>query len=257
MKTALFLRTFDGDAEWLHYCLRATTKYCRGYSFLAIVYQPGSLEAKKEVRRWKDERGHRIFPDGIREYDDTEGWDILQGNGYLHQQVSKMRADQFVPPETDYISHYDSDCTFLEEHTPEIYIRDGKPLMLYTPYSFLQNATPWEAPTSNALGEPVESEFMRRFPITYPVALYDAARKHLKGLHNRTLSDFVKTSGVFSEFNYMGAYAWKFMHDQFRWLHTEQEDFGSMPLKQYWSHGGVTPQFREELNAVTEDWNKR
>ncbi len=258
MKTAIFIRTYDGDNEWLYFCLRSLTKYCRGYSFLAIVYQPGSVATKKQVKRWRSEKGDRYFDDGCREYDDADatGWEHLGHDGYLHQQVSKMRADTFVPPETDFICHVDSDCTFLEPHTPEIYFHDGKPIMLRTPYRILPDDVPWQAPTSTAIGEPVEFEYMRRFPIVYPVKLYSLARDSIMIRHNRTLSEFVASVGAFSEFNYMGAFAHLFMKDSFHWIDTETEPFEPLPLKQYWSHGGIDGDDGHKLAETIKDWNK-
>jgi hypothetical protein len=79
----------------------------------------------------------------------------------------------------------------------------------------------------------------------------------LTARYNRSISEFIASIGLFSEFNYMGAYAFNKMNDRFHWIDTEHEPFENLPLKQYWSHGGIQEEQKKELVATISDWNSQ
>jgi hypothetical protein len=62
------------------------------------------------------------------------------------------------------------------------------------------------------------------------------------------LARFIERTQSFSEFNYLGAWAWKNHHDRYSWLDTTCEPLPYHNLRQFPSHHGVTPEIRAEID---------
>lgn len=163
--------------------------------------------------------------------------------GFMRAQISMMSGD-LLCPSADYVHLLGSDCVLWDEFTPEQWMKDGKPLMLYTSYSVV-GQVPWRAGTERILKFPVEHEFMRRLPLIYPKELFPALRWHIEKVNRLPFEGFIYDQfraghRDVSESNLLGAFAFKYRPDLYTWMLTDK-GFPKQPhpLVQFWSHGGL------------------
>lgn len=154
--------------------------------------------------------------------------------GWLMQQYFKMTAYHYS--DADFIMFSDSDNFFDHPINVQDLVKDGKPEILYTDYKKLPDAIIWKEPTDKFIGEPQEFEFMRRLPLIY----------HRKTLVNiarfaPNLQHIIMTSHKFSEFNAMGAYAFKYEKEDYNFVNTEGWQYVEPHSIQVWSHGNKLP----------------
>jgi hypothetical protein len=229
----IFIRTYPGDYEWLSYCVRSIEKFARGFRKVWIVSpEPIFLPANMpgfETKMINDE----------------------SEDGYLAQQITKLYADVITDYQADYILHIDSDTLLTRPITPEnFFSREGLPVWLYTPYSEIQ--TPWQPVTEKFMGEAVEYEFMRRFPILVPKWLLSRIREFCHATHGMVMTNYIKMQPYrsFSEFNALGAFAYRYHRSMFQWINTVkdllQEPFG----RQFHSWSGITDEVKKEINYI-------
>jgi hypothetical protein len=164
---------------------------------------------------------------------------------YLGQQVTKLNADLYS--DADFICHIDSDTVWLHDVSPKDFIHKGKAIIYYEPYDKIGEC-PWQPIVEEAIGWKPEFEFMRRPPHTFPRWIYKEMRDHLQATHKVPFDTFVSTrpDRRFSEYNTLGAYAWKHHRDKFDWRYPERD---KPTVRQFWSWGGIEFN-REELNKL-------
>lgn len=239
----IFIRTYPGDYKWLDYCLKSIAKFCTGFRKVWIITpqcnpQPeGSLLLKNGsliAVQWKEMQ------------DETQ-------DGYLAQQITKMYADVITGYQPDYILHVDSDVIFTRPTTPVDFLSDGKPIAYYTPYTAIE--TPWQPITEKFLNDKVEFEFMRRFPILMPRWIYPRIREFCHKTHGVIISDYIRMqpARAFSEFNAMGAYAYKYHREMFRFINTLEITLPMPQAIQFHSWGGITPEAKNKLDVIFSD----
>jgi len=220
MKYAIFIRTYAGDYNWLIYCLRSLKKNAPGVPiYIATSSTPDTHLFEAYGAHWAGS-GHDHADD------------------YVGQQITKMKADQFVTCDLEYVIHIDSDTVLLDSF--DKIFKDGKPYMLRTPYDQLPPEVPWKASTEKHLGWGVSHEYMRRFPLVYPFGLYKELRQHL-AVKNGGFENWVRTieRRDVSEFNLLGAFAFENNHDDFVWIDTDRDELPPLIVKQNWSWGGI------------------
>lgn len=229
----IFIRTYPGDYDWLYYCLLSIRKFCTGFRKIWIV-----SPAQEPV--W--------FVPG-----DRMEWKVLNEESedhYLSQQIHKLYADVITDYQADNILHVDSDVIFHTPCTPEHFFsgHTGKPFWYYTSYSEIQ--APWQPITEKFMGEPVEFEFMRRFPLIVPRWLYAKLREYCHIKHGMIISAYIRLqpNRAFSEFNALGAYAFSRHRDKFEWLNT-LETLPPPLAKQFHSWSGLTPDKKVEIES--------
>ena len=121
--------------------------------------------------------------------------------------------------------------------------------------------TPWVPAlkfiTERSLGIPCPCETMRRFPFLYPRWLYADTRARISAVNGTTFEGYVFTAtnigGAFhgySEFNSLGCNAKERHADKFFLYDSAHGGLKPSKVKQYWSHSGLTPREREELEGV-------
>lgn len=230
MKTDIFIRSYRGDFAWLNYALKSCSISAEGFNTTHVVVPIQD----KDLLNLTREHVHSCHQ---------------HCNGYLHQQITKLKADEYSS--ADVIWHIDSDTIFKRTVTPQEFIKDGKVIMFYEPYSRLDCR--WQAITEAAVGFSVENEFMRRPPHVYPRWLYGEVRAHLDKVHGNW-EKFIasRQNNEFSEYNVMGAVAWQFFRDRFEWVLPEySESF----VQQYWSWGGIDNSRQEIEDILTKAVN--
>ena len=235
IKVDIFIRSYHKDLNWLSYCLASIDKFCTGFRVVVVV--PKSTWSRAQYLRDSFES---IRFEQCDDYRDD----------YLGQQVTKLHADFFT--DADFISHVDSDCIFTRPVSPEDLIGSGKPRILMLPIAKLSRQKPWLGPTEEFLGWKVNYDFMQHPPFSYPRSLYGDLRNYSLEMHGLSLEQYVmaRPPRGFSEYNVLGAYAYKWRQDQFNWLDVSLEDPGEHSCRWYWSWGGITPAIFREIKAL-------
>ena len=219
-ETDIFLKTYSRDAEYHAYCLKSIEKFCSGF---------------RSVRVINDEHPQ----------------------GYLWQQAVKMDADRLTwregDSEDDFFLMTDSDTLFTEPVTPESFMREGKPIWLYTPWTpeMLDHAgmRAWQKVMKDFTGVEPHAEFMRRQGFMFPRKVLASMRDYCFEHHGKSLCEYIMNSGAFSEYNALGFYCWLHHHDEFYWLDTSKEELPPLRLKQFWSWDSVEKNLTE-INEI-------
>lgn len=196
--TDIFIKTYSRDHEYLKYCLASIEKFCTGFRQVVIV-------------------------------------DSEHPQGYLDQQVQKLSAHYRT--DADFILFTDSDTLFTQPVTPDTFMVDGKPIWIHTPWTpELRAAVPWFEPMRKFAGEDTPSEFMRRQGFMVPRQALEALQLFCWAKHKCPLEDYIMGEKIFSEYNSLGAYCWKFMHDRFHWVDSSKDELPALVVHQAWSH---------------------
>ena len=214
MSTAIFIKSYAKDFKWLNYCLKSIDKYVEGYSEIILILDEGSNTSLHELKE---------IPFNLR-----IEWVKKEGNGYIFQQYCKLTAHHYT--NADKIMFVDSDCIFtfpvnLRE-LPEL------PELLYTHYNSVGDAICWKLCTEKVIKQPIEFEFMRRNGLIYHRSTLENFEKFVG-----ELKYYVLNQNTFSEFNALGAYAWIYEREKYKWVNTLTEPFNEPIVHQMWSHG--------------------
>lgn len=237
MTADIVVKSFSGDLERFKYCVRSIQKLALpAFRRLVLIVPASDVHAFQAL----------TLPSGTYLVASKEpAW----AEPYLTQQVQKLCA--FLFTDANYILHVDSDCIFTKPVTPEMFMRDGKPIWYMTPYtSGLE--VPWEQITAKFMQAPVEYEFMRRFPFLVPRFLHEAIAEFCQETHGTSLTDYIlsQPGRSFSEFNALGALAYAKFRDKFYWIDTTKEEIPEPVLIQKWSHAPFTDADKAEFEEI-------
>jgi len=218
------IRTYEKDRDWLMYCLASIRKWEPDISITAVAPV-----------------GHDVGCPATHV-------EPMNPDGYIDQQYTKLNADLYIPSTATHVIHMDSDCMMTGRLSGMMV--DGKPMMLKTPYSQLDDqAKIWQSVTANYMGFNPDYEYMRRMPLVYPIGIYKRVRDYLSERNGPMEDWFPNIEGrKLSEFNILGAYAEKFMAEEFHWIDTSKEELPPLVARQGWSWGG--------LDAVRAEWKE-
>jgi len=223
MSIAIILRSYEGDFNWLHYSARSITKYVTGVDEKILITPVGQAPDAETLSH---------FDRHIQTVEDC--------HGYIAQQIGKMTAWQYT--DCEHLLYTDSDCPYTQPFDARSRITDdGRVVLWRSPWNEVAEwGWFWRDVIERYTGIRPDWEYMRRQPIMHRAATVKAMTEHWPHL----LTDCKTiTNGEFSEFNFMGLYAdlYDSQHYHFR------QDAPETPCAQYWSHGGLTPEIREEL----------
>lgn len=247
-KTEILIVSYEKDYDWLKYCLKSCVKHARGFHGITVVVPI------------RDEARFRPLCDA---YDvRLKLFDEVEGKGRTQQQVVKCCADQYVSDTAEFVLHMDSDCIWNVESTPGNYFVHGKPVYLKRTYASLcdperkvnSDCAQWKSVAEKALGFPIQWYTMCRHPTVFPRSFYPEFRQWIECQHGQPFEEWVMAQHKpfpdgFTEFPTMGAFAHEFFNDKFHWIDCEK--FPDQPdrMKQFWSHGGVTPEIKEQIEG--------
>lgn len=232
MTVDLFVKTFPSDYEWLKYCLHSIQRFATGFRRVVVVASNGFPP-----------------PTGTNE---TVFHVHEPTNGYLHQQVVKMHADQFT--DAEFVLQLDSDTIFTRPVCPEDFIVDNRrPRWLYTPYTSIASGDgqTWKQPTAKIMMRPVANEMMRRHPFCIPAWALREFRAWMWRIHGMSIETYIMSQAdrEFSEYNALGAWLWFHHHDKVEWQNTD-ENMGTTFVHQHWSVSGLSEAIRENLERA-------
>lgn len=239
MKYAIFIKTCGRDIDWIKPCLKSISKFVSSFDEIVIV----APEKDRNCFMALGLTAERL----VFEHEPTN-------DGYTWQQVVKLYADTYT--DADRILFVDSDCVFFIPVTPEYFLKNGKPYLLYTAYSELGQEVPWRGGSEFVIGKDVPYEFMRRHPMMYPRETLKAFRDYIENTFKMPCRDFVlkfANKKRLSEFNILGAFSFFIRHDDFVWYDTAQGLHPPDCLHQFWSYGGVDGvENKEKLAELSE-----
>lgn len=245
MNVSLLIVTYRRDFPYLKYCLRSIATFADGFDPVLVVPNQHFDEAVALTRE-------NCFNCRVSS---GEEW---EGKGFLWHEAQIVRADEWCP-KADLIAHMDADCIFTEKCTPDAYMHDGKPVMIYASYDWLfkqqANLMNWKVAAQNALGFEVENEFMRRHPSIHIPEAYKKTREMIEDHHRKPLDEYIKEQKntfpqTFAEFPTIGAVAWKFFNEKYQWINQETEPWPHNPMRQAWSHREPTAEDMAEFRRL-------
>lgn len=215
----IFIKSYRKDFVWLKHALNSITRNVTGYNNVILLIPIADKELFDT----------RVLPDRTLVHYVSD-----EGDGYLRQQYYKLTAHKYSF--ADYILYGDSDCFFDHKIDLQDFIAGGKPEILYTDWSKVGDAICWRDPTERVMGEPVPFEFMRRNTCIYH-------RQTIVNLNNwkPDLESIVMKSKHFSEFNLIGAYAFKFEGMYYNFINTDNWTYTDPKAVQIWSHASKEP----------------
>lgn len=210
--TTIFIKSYHKDYRLLYYALKSIPLNVKGnYDVLLML-----------------DNGHEL-PDHFKEVLNNVRVVYVEreGKGYLFQQHCKISAHKYT--NSEYIMFSDSDCIFDHEINVDDFIADGKPEILYTDYSKVDGAIIWKKPTEDFMKESVQYEFMRRNNCIYHKSTLESIWNY-----EPNLKYIILNSERFSEFNVLGAYAFKFENDKYNFVNTDNWSYVPPKGVQLW-----------------------
>ena len=227
----IFIKSYRKDFNWLNYCLMSIKRNVTGYSNVILLIP----EADKHLFDTRD-LPERTLIHYVNEY----------GNGFLFQQWCKINAPAYSF--ADFILFADSDCFFDHPIDLQYYVADGRPEILYTEWAKVADAICWKGVTENLIECPYE--FMRRNCL-----IYHRDTLVRLGEYFPDLERLIMASATFSEFNLIGAYAYKFERNDYNFINTDNWVYTEPKAVQFWSHatkeeGASELQLREYIRIL-------
>jgi len=259
MRTAIFIRSYAKDAPWLEYALWSIQRFAKGFAYVVVTVPQYDRDIFLPiVGRWSA-RLHAAFES--------------PNKGMLHGEMRLCHADELCA-DADFILFMDSDCIFVEPACPSDYFVGGKPVLVCERYDKLfaspdpgaqAAARQWRPAVQQALGFAPTHETMRRHPAVFHNGLFAPFRAAVAQQTGKPFDEYVLSCRneypqTFAEFDSLGAFAMAacpdlyFIADVDKVDATVLSDSGAPVLapkmRQFWSHGGIAPEIREELERV-------
>lgn len=235
MNTHILIFSCPHDVPYLEYCLRSIDKFATGFTGVTVAVD------KRDVNAFDDLARKHTF--NLLTYDGPE--DRIKG--HIAHQAEKCRADIYVPPDTDLVAFIDSDCVFVEPVSPSDYIHDGRPELVIERFDSI-TGNPWQAPTQEIIGRPVDYECMRRHMIIHYTKMFPELRAKVESVQGMEFVPFILTRkptfpwGV-SELCLMGAFVlmgeWIGKYDIIDITGKKPHPPSSKKLVQFWSHSPI------------------
>ena len=214
MKTVdIFIKSYSKDFKLLYYSLKSLTKFVTGYNKILLLipedekylFDINGLPERTEIHY-------------VKEY----------GDKYLLQQWFKVSAYKYS--QADFILFSDSDVIFDHEVNVMDYVSNDTPQILYTHYDKVGPAIIWKQCTETFLNTKIEFEFMRRLQLIYHRETLVKISEMYQNLEYSLMN-----SGHFSEFNFIGAWAFINEKDKYSFVNTDNWNYVPPMGIQLWS----------------------
>ena len=224
----------------LQYALRSIQKFARGFSACRVVIPRQDIPAMDSMVF--------VFPPDFKDGFPivVDGFDEWPNQGMLHHMHIIMHADQYCP-DADIIMHFDSDWVFTKPVTPQDFLVEGKPLIMYGSFDWLVNQVQgnlkmWQDATENAIGKPVPIETMRWPRLLFWRDLYPMARREIEMWTGKNMVEFMRAQRnefpqTFCEYVTLGNVAWRYHREKYFWRDQKTHGFPEpWKVHQAWSH---------------------
>jgi hypothetical protein len=239
-RTAIFIKSFPGDYQWLTHCLRSIRKFCTGHHEVVL--------AIPEDAPFQVENERVVFANC---WNETTKGPHQPTAGYWHQMYVKLCADLHCP-DAEVILYLDSDCVFKWPFDVSEMFVDGKPKLLRRSWEEAGGGIHWREPAEHALGVPCKYDTMATHPSVYWSDTVRATREAIEKRHNQKLQYYIRSRKQFIEFVTLGNYALQHEPERYHVVECGPDDGYPRPLQQFWSHGG----FGDSDAKVIEDMLK-
>lgn len=231
MTTAILIKSYSGDFEWLAACLRSIQKFGTGFQEIVVV-----IPDTDNLDHLTAERVVKVSE---------------RGDGYMFQQVVKLHADRYT--DADFVLIVDSDSLFIKPFTPATFMEGDRPIWIHKPWEDLEDyiRVAWHDVMLKCVGEAPTQEFMPRIPQMIPRWAFQAFHNFMVAKHAVETEHYIlsQPERCFSEFNCLGFYLWLRHHDRFVWINSS-ELIPPAVVRQFWSWGGMTDEIRKEIELV-------
>lgn len=224
MSVSIFIRTYHRDIKWLNYCLQSIHKNLVGWSEIIICIPTGQESLLSHLT------SENVVTCKTYKQD------------YIGQQISKLEAYKHC--KGDYIFFVDSDVVFYKGADIRDYFSDNKPVILYDKYENVGEAICCKPIVEKLFKDNVEYEFMRRPGQLFHKSTLENFATNFPDIENYAIN---QPNRDFSEFNYLGFFAWKHEHENYKFVNLETEPIPKTHCKQYWSYSNLTEQERLEI----------
>ena len=246
----ILIVTHAKDLPWLRYAMMLIEHHLTGFSGVTVAVP------EHELHQFIGLGKASVVP-----------YPEVRGKGMLQHMAKMAEADELVPAGTAFVMHMDADCMFHTSSTPEDFFTDGKPDYLFRPYHSLISVDPlnpgskvisdcyqWKTHTEQQLGFRCPDYTMTRHPTVFPIEFYKHYRDFLSFVHRQPYTDFFLSGRNEHpqdrmDFTAMGAWAKRYIGDRFNWIDVSAGSYPADRLKAYWSHGGITPEIRHEIEG--------
>jgi len=228
---SIFIRTYEGDIEWLRYCLLSIHRNLVGWDEIVICIPKGQ----------ESKLAGLITTERV----------VLSPNykdDYIGQQISKLQSFRHI--QGDFVLFVDSDLIFHPCANIANYFRDGKPVILKESYDRLVARHPklkmarWQKVVAKIFNEVPRYEYMRRAPQLFYRTTLENLHQAFPGLEAYAIR---QPKRLFSEFNILGFYVEKHEASNYALIDLEQEAFPANPSTQHKSWLGITPETFAQL----------
>lgn len=252
----ILIVTHAKDMPWLQLCMESIERFCTGFQGVTIAHPVHQLEIFKQAAL--------DFDWHCRLY----AYEEVPGKGMIQHMVKMAEADLIVPPETKWVLTCDADCIFTMPTRPEDYFANGKPYYLVRTWDSLTAQDPdnpgakvvsdcyqWREPTAKQLGFDPAMYTMCMNTNVFPVEFFGHYRAHIEKMHQQPFAQWMLSGrNEFPQdrmdFTAMGAWAWQYMHEYWTWIDVDKQPYPADRKRAYWSHGGVTPAIRKEIEGL-------
>jgi len=225
MKTSIITVTYDKDLEFLKYNLKSIKKFCQGYHENIIVIDDHNNDCTK-TRKYLDSIEQKYIVNNEAKHLPI---------GYIRQQYMKYFMDDYLGS-IDYVCSVDSDNIFNGNNEPSCFFNNGLPVIGMQKWSDMKCHS-FRQCANKTLGFDVPYNFMRRMPLVYPLWLFKEVRDYIEKEHSQSFLSYFRNLKHTSEYNILGAYAYKFHRDSFYWVDVidDKEEWKSLavPCTQY------------------------
>lgn len=251
--TEVLIISYSKDFQWLVMALRCAFKHLSGFQGITVAHPNHEATLFKTLLDQFDVRLH--------------GYDELPCKGHITHMAMMASADTFLPAGTKYFLTTDSDGMFHTPSMPEHFAWNDKPYWIVRSWDSLITEDPtnpgskvisdnmqWRGPTHAQLGfdPPVFSMCMN--VQLMPLDVLASYRQHVESIHRKPfMSYMVEGRNEFPpdrmDFTALGAFFYKYHHDRFHWFDVSHPPYPKDRKKAFWSHGGITPDVREEIEG--------
>jgi hypothetical protein len=244
MKADIVIVSHKADLGWLWYSLRLINKFWQTDSRVIVRLEE---DCREIVESWQ-----LFWP----EFYYVKPWP----DGYTFQMYQKMTADDFTDAEL--IILWDSDVMLSGPANLGWIFWDGKPIIEYEEWREAETHSEkvWRGPTSLMMGLDLDKEYMCGVPFIYWRETFSKCRIQIARTHRRSFFDCIYSEVPFraenflahpiklADFEALGLVAAKLEPERYLFRHNSDRP-KDWPWRLYWSHGGLTPEIKAELDS--------
>ena len=263
----LFIKTWEGDAKWLPYCLLGFDNNAKDFRQLNLLtdkgYRPDISTSNLPVKVIETDFTEAGYIENPPFWGVTGEGEVIQkaprGPGYYWQQALKMSWPEFS--DADAVAIYDTDTIAWGQFSFLDLTLGGRPYWRTRSYQLENVNSVWKDCVTSFLGDKVNTNYMPRLPFPSRLFTREATigfAAEIKKRYGKSLIDFFRPSSdgpMLSEYSLFGAYLDKINRHGYLMVDSDIVDTGinlpDLPLKHYWSWGGLDPLF-EDIHQVIQ-----